>query len=62
MRHNVVCGSQVQDDNSCFVASLIAIFDVSGKSKNLFLCVSSRPKSSLFDTMFSISSTAGDMR
>ena len=23
--HSVVCGSQVQEDNSCFVTSLIAI-------------------------------------
>ena len=43
------CCCQVQEDTSCFVASLIAIFDVCVKGYNLVLCASSRPKSSLFD-------------
>ena len=38
--HSVVCGSQVQEDISSFVASLIAIFDVSDKGQNLVLCAS----------------------
>ena len=54
--YSVVCGSQVREDNSCFVASPIAIFDITARTWSCVLLPGRHPACS----MFSISSTARD--